>query len=196
MMTTRGPWSISHRDARGLARPPGTTGDAPPPPTTTPAHAPQSCTLQTPQTPPPSPCPHAAVLGVSADSRWSDTGAGDNIRSLWTVRYEDFSLRALLTFAGAYFLSAAWTSGLALPSGSFSSTILLGSCVGRIFAHVVRHTGVIPDPDAPLFSLLGAAGLFTGAPHAAPRRACCRWVTPYMLAFTVVITSSRHHVVM
>lgn len=89
--------------------------------------------------------------------------AGDNIRSLWTVRYEDFSLRSLVLFSAAYFFSAAWTAGLALPSGSFSSTILLGSCLGRVMAHLVRHAGIIPEPDAPLFSLLGAAGLFTGA---------------------------------
>eukprot|EP00892_Ulva_mutabilis_P003969 jgi/Ulvmu1/1944/UM012_0105.1 len=87
---------------------------------------------------------------------------GENISSLWTVRFEDFSLHALVLFSVAYFCSAAWTAGLALPSGSFSSTILLGSCFGRIMAHLVQLAGVVPEPDAPLFSLLGAAGLFTG----------------------------------
>lgn len=116
----------------------------------------------------------ARVCGLIAHTgRLRRPRAGDNIRSLWTVRYEDFTLRALVLFAVAYFFSAAWTGGLALPSGSFSSTLLLGSCLGRIMAHLVRITGLIDEPDAPLFSLLGAAGLFTGAtPPPLPSHAC------------------------
>jgi hypothetical protein len=90
-------------------------------------------------------------------------GAGDNIGSLWSVKYEDFSTPSLLLFVPVYFVFAAWTSGMAIPSGSFSPTIFLGSCLGRLYAHIVGRLGVVSDPDAGLYALLGAAGFFTGA---------------------------------
>ena len=89
--------------------------------------------------------------------------AGDNIRSLWSVAYRDFSARSLAAFIPVYFIFAAWTSGLAIPSGSFSPTVLLGSCIGRLCAHVLQRAGVVPRPDVGLYALLGAAGFFTGA---------------------------------
>ena len=40
---------------------------------------------------------------------------------------------------------------------------MLGSAIGRLFAHLLQLTGIVNEPDAPLYSLLGAAGFFTGA---------------------------------
>ena len=89
--------------------------------------------------------------------------AGDNIRSLWSMAYQDFSIGSLLAFVPVYFVFAAWTSGLAIPSGSFSPMVFLGSCIGRLCAHLLQQTGIVTEPDAGLYSLLGAAGFFTGA---------------------------------
>ena len=45
-------------------------------------------------------------------------GAGESIRALWTVHFWDYSPRGLAAFLAVYFVSAAWTSGLAIPSGA------------------------------------------------------------------------------
>lgn len=88
---------------------------------------------------------------------------GDNIRSLWSMAFRDFSTWSLMMFVPVYFVFAAWTSGLAIPSGSFSPAIFLGSCIGRLSAHFLQHTAIVEKPDAGLYALLGAAGFFTGA---------------------------------
>lgn len=89
--------------------------------------------------------------------------AGDVIRTFWSTRYDDFATESLALFIPVYFCLAAWTSGAAIPSGSFSPTILLGSAMGRLFAHLLRLFNIVRQPDAALYSLLGAAGFFTGA---------------------------------
>ena len=88
---------------------------------------------------------------------------GDVIRTFWSSRYDDFATASLALFIPVYFCLAAWTSGAAIPSGSFSPTILLGSAIGRLFCHLLRETGIVAEPDPGLYSLIGAAGFFTGA---------------------------------
>lgn len=78
------------------------------------------------------------------------------------MAFKDFSLMSLMLFVPVYFVFAAWTSGLAIPSGSFSPMVFLGSCIGRLCAHLLQQTGIVQEPDAGLYSLLGAAGFFTG----------------------------------
>jgi H+/Cl- antiporter ClcA len=84
---------------------------------------------------------------------------------MWSMAYEDFSARSLMLFIPTYFLFAAWTSGLAIPSGSFSPAVFLGSCIGRLCAHFLAYSGIVEKPDAGLYALLGAAGFFTGMLH-------------------------------
>jgi chloride channel 7 len=88
--------------------------------------------------------------------------AGENIRSLWTVHFRDYSSTSVFIFLIVYFFSAAWTSGLAIPSGTFSPTLLAGSCIGRLFAQLLSICGLLQEPDASLYALLGAAAFFTG----------------------------------
>lgn len=89
--------------------------------------------------------------------------AGESIRALWSVRFEDYSTASLAVFLPFYFISAIWTAGLAIPSGSFSPTILTGAVAGRLFAHCLQLSGLVLRPDAPLYALVGSAAFFTGA---------------------------------
>ena len=38
---------------------------------------------------------------------------------MWTVHFYDYSLGSLLAYFVLYFITCAWTSGLAVPSGTF-----------------------------------------------------------------------------
>ena len=88
--------------------------------------------------------------------------AGESIRALWSAHFTDYSARSIAAFLAYYYAAAAWTSGLAIPAGTFSPTLLIGSCIGRLFAHTLRATGLVAAPDGPLYGLLGAAAFFTG----------------------------------
>jgi H+/Cl- antiporter ClcA len=99
-------------------------------------------------------CIYIYILGIR--------GAGENIRSLWSVHFQDYSPSSVFIFLAVYFVSAAWTSGLAIPSGNFSPTLLIGSCIGRLYGQLLYTCGLVEKPDAALYALLGAAAFFTG----------------------------------
>lgn len=89
--------------------------------------------------------------------------AGDSIKAFWSTHYNDFDGTSLAIFICVYFVVFAWTNGVSMPTGSFTPTILLGSAMGRLFAHCLAMLGLVEEPDAGLYALLGAAGFFTGA---------------------------------
>ena len=62
-------------------------------------------------------CADVCTLGRVSDVV-SRCGAGESIRALWMVHFWDYSPRGLAAFLAVYFVSAAWTSGLAIPSGA------------------------------------------------------------------------------
>jgi hypothetical protein len=100
--------------------------------------------------------------------------AGESNKSLWSARLDDYSATSLACFLTFYFVSASWTAGLAIPSGSFSPTMLTGALAGRLFAHLLRAAGLVVQPDAPLYALLGTAAFFTGASLQACTFPCTR----------------------
>jgi hypothetical protein len=89
--------------------------------------------------------------------------AGNSIKAFWSTEFSDFDATSLTIFVCVYFCIFAWTNGCSMPTGSFTPTILLGSAMGRLYAHCLYRLGLVQEPDAPMYALLGAAGFFTGA---------------------------------
>lgn len=90
------------------------------------------------------------------------SAAGETLRAMWSMRFYDYTPSSLALFLVLYFVGSVWTSGLAIPAGAFTPSMLNGAVAGRLFAHVLCAAGIVEKPDGPLYGLLGSAAFFAG----------------------------------
>ena len=71
------------------------------------------------------------------------------------------SIPTLAAFVPLYFLSAAFTYGIAVPSGLFIPCMMMGAGLGRLSGELIRAMGSnAADPG--VYALVGAAGMLGG----------------------------------
>jgi H+/Cl- antiporter ClcA len=92
--------------------------------------------------------------------------AEDTIKMLFHSE-QDLGLPSLLTFIFIYFFLACLTYGIAVPSGLFVPSLLLGAGMGRLYGEVFGmilefygHPFAISKPG--VYALIGAAGMLGG----------------------------------
>ena len=61
-------------------------------------------------------------------------------------------------------MAAVFIYGVAVPSGLFIPTMLIGGGFGRLIG-VMVHTYISADADAGIYALVGAAGMLGGVTH-------------------------------
>ena len=85
-----------------------------------------------------------------------------SVRSLFHDPPGSFDPYTVTLFFFAYFILAAWTYGLAIPSGLFIPSILIGAAWGRLVGIGVAH--LIPNAhvDPGKYALIGAAAMLGG----------------------------------
>jgi chloride channel 7 len=85
-----------------------------------------------------------------------------SVRSLFHDPPGSFDPFTVTLFFFAYFILAAWTYGLAIPSGLFIPSILIGAAWGRLVGIGVAH--LIPNAhiDPGKYALIGAAAMLGG----------------------------------
>ena len=74
---------------------------------------------------------------------------------------ENLTKASLIWFTVIYFFFACWTYGIAVPSGLFVPSLLLGASVGRLFGECVAGFGWA-DSQPGVYSLIGAAAVLGG----------------------------------
>ena len=74
---------------------------------------------------------------------------------------ENLTKASLVWFTVIYFFFACWTYGIAVPSGLFVPSLLIGASVGRLYGEVVAGWGW-SDSQPGVYSLIGAAAVLGG----------------------------------
>lgn len=85
-----------------------------------------------------------------------------SVRSLFHDPPGSFDPITLLFFCITYFILATWTYGLAIPSGLFIPSILIGAAWGRIVGILVNHLIPSGHIDPGKYALIGAAAMLGG----------------------------------
>jgi H+/Cl- antiporter ClcA len=75
-----------------------------------------------------------------------------------------FSVGALITFAGIFFILAVITSGMWIAGGLFIPMMMIGACMGRIVGRAVSELfpEVQPPIDPSIYAVVGSVGVMTG----------------------------------
>lgn len=77
---------------------------------------------------------------------------------------EDFTIGSLAVFSVFYFFLACWTYGIAVPSGLFVPSLLLGAAFGRLYGqllHLIVGSNLSLS-QAGVYSLIGSAAMLGG----------------------------------
>jgi len=85
----------------------------------------------------------------------------DAIKQLFH-REEQFTVVTLLIYFATLYLLACWTYGLAVPSGLFVPSLVVGAAYGRIVGELLRMWFPGLGVDAGSYSLIGAAAMLGG----------------------------------
>ena len=85
-----------------------------------------------------------------------------SVRSLFHDPPGSFDPYTVTLFFFAYFILAAWTYGLAIPSGLFIPSILIGAAWGRLVGIGVAHLIPSAHIDPGKYALIGAAAMLGG----------------------------------
>ena len=100
-----------------------------------------------------------------------------SVRSLFHDPIGSFNPLTLGVFCLAYFILAVWTYGLAIPSGLFIPSLLIGSAWGRLVGIGVSHLFPEYSLDPGKYALIGAAATLGG-------------ILRMTLSLTVIITEA------
>jgi H+/Cl- antiporter ClcA len=75
---------------------------------------------------------------------------------------QDFSVGSLAVFSAFYFMLACVTYGIAVPSGLFVPSLLLGAAFGRLYGQMMQTLLNLSLSQAGVYSLIGSAAMLGG----------------------------------
>lgn len=75
---------------------------------------------------------------------------------------QDFSFGSLAVFSVFYFMLACVTYGIAVPSGLFVPSLLLGAAFGRLYGQILQHLLSLSLTQAGVYALIGSAAMLGG----------------------------------
>jgi chloride channel 7 len=85
-----------------------------------------------------------------------------SVRSMFHDPAGSFNPLTLGVFCFTYFILSTWTYGLAVPSGLFIPSLLIGGAWGRLFGIFVNYMLPGMDLDVGKYALIGAASMLGG----------------------------------
>ncbi len=85
-----------------------------------------------------------------------------SVRAMFHDPNGSFNPITLGVFCITYFILSTWTYGLAIPSGLFIPSLLIGSAWGRLFGIFVNYMLPGMELDVGKYALIGAASMLGG----------------------------------